>query len=316
VHTPTFFKLFPPPKFLVTSHVGLDISDDAIRFIQYSKHKGSLVIGKYGQIGLPVGLIEGGDIKDEKKLGEIISTMSREHKMSYARISIPEEKAYLFETDVFSLDEKDIRQNIESKLEENVPLTAPDAMFAFYMLPMETGKPRRASVSVVPKSYIEKMIELFHSAGIIPIAFETVPRAIARVVSDDASGSIIVIHVMDRKIGISVISENVIGFTSTVLATADGSDMASYSAILAAEVRRVYAYWLSRDNSAKALITSIIIVGSGAESTALALREKVSDILPITVADVWHNIFDVDRYVPPIAREDSLEYAAAAGLAL
>jgi hypothetical protein len=53
-----------------------------------------------------------------------------------------------------------------------------------------------------------------------------------------------------------------------------------------------------------------------AEQMAALLRDKVADIVPVEVADVWHSILDITRYVPAIKRADSLEYARAAGLAL
>ena len=52
------------------------------------------------------------------------------------------------------------------------------------------------------------------------------------------------------------------------------------------------------------------------EQMAALLRDKVADIVPVEVADVWHSILDITRYVPAIKRADSLEYARAAGLAL
>ncbi len=316
VHTSAFFKLFPPPKFLLMSHAGLDISDDAVRFIQYSRRNGSFVIAKYGHVDLPPGLVESGDVKDEKKFGDILAGIAREHGISYAKISIPEEKAYLFETDVPSGDYKAVNQNIEFKLEENIPLAAPDAVFAFDLLPTEAGKPRRASVSAIPKSYIERMMKLLNEAGIIPLAFETAPRAIARIVSDGVSGASIVIHAMSRKTGVYVVSGSAVGFTSTIAAGAGDVDAAAYVTALAAEVRQVYTYWLSRGDTAGAPLKSVTVVGVFAERTAPALRGKVSDILPVTIADVWREVFRLERYVPPITREDSLEYAPAAGLAM
>ena len=237
MHTSVFFKLFPPPKFLLMSHAGLDISDEAIRFIQYSRHGGSIVISKFGKIDLPPGLVEGGDVKDDKKFGDIVSAISKEHGITYARISIPEEKAYLFETDVPYGDPVSISQNIEFKLEENIPLSAQDAVFAFDLMPTSAGKPWRASVSAIPRAYVERMLQILRGAGIVPLAFETAPRAIARIILEGPSESAIVIHAMKHKTGIYVISGSAVGFTSTIAAAPDG-DSGAYTEALAAEARR------------------------------------------------------------------------------
>ena len=232
------------------SHAGLDISDDAIRFIQYSGHGGSLAISKYGHVDLPQGLIEGGEVKDEKRFEEILSGLVRSNGLSYAKVSIPEEKAYLFETDVPNADQRSMSQNIEFKLKRTLPLSAADAVFTFDLLPKETGKSWRASVSAVQKSYIERMIKLLKDAGVVPISFETVPRAIARIVSSGAPGASIVIHCLSRKTGIYVVSEHAVGFTSTVSDGAAAADTSTYVNGLAAEIRRVYAYWLSKREAA------------------------------------------------------------------
>ena len=316
MHTSPFFKLFPPPKFMMMSHAGLDISDDAIHFIEYSGSSNGRKIKKYGRVALPEGLIDGGDVKDEKKLGDILSIMSREHGLSYAKVSIPEEKAYLFETDVPAAGARAISQNIEFKLEENVPLSAADAVFAFDLLPVEKGKPWRASVSVVEKSYIEGMMSLLRSAGIVPMSFETAPRAIARIVSGESAGAAIVVHCMARKTGVYIVSEHAVDFTSTIGVGVMEPDASAHAKALAAEVRRVYVYWLPKSDAPGVPVKRVIVVGLFAERVAESLRPVVADIVEVELAQVWRAVLDVAKYVPPIVKTDSLEYASAAGLAL
>jgi hypothetical protein len=312
VHTSPFFKVFPPPKFLFTPHAGIDISDDAIRFIQYVNRGGSLSISKYGCVKLPIGLVESGDIKDSDKLCGILADFVRAHGLSYAKISIPEEKAYLFETEVPNGDQLSISQNIEFKLEQNIPLSAADAVFAFDILPKAAGKPLYASVSAVPKSYIERMIQLLRKAGITPTSFETTPRAIARVVS----GASIVIHCMERKTGVYVVSEQAVGFTSTISDGTAASDLSAHVEALATETRRVYTYWLSKNGPADVPVNHVVVAGTDVDRIAELLRPKVADIMEVEVADVWQGIFNVSHYVPPISRKESPEYISAAGLAM
>lgn len=57
--------------------------------------------------------------------------------------------------------------------------------------------------------------------------------------------------------------------------------------------------------------------GSHAEECELLLKNHGGEALSHRVLpDVWHNAFDINSYVPPITRNDSFEYAIAAGLAL
>jgi len=316
MHQSLFFKLFPPPKFLLMPHVGIDISDDAISFVEYSRPVGDRQIIKYNIVPLDPGVVEGGDIKDEAKLLTVLTDTVHQHGLLYAKISIPEEKAYLFETEIPYGDFGVISQNIEFKLEENIPLTAADAVFAFDLLPRERAKTWRASVSAVPRTYIQHMLDLFGKAGIIPVAFETVPRAIARVVSYVGNDDTIIIHAMSRKTGVYIVSGNAVGFTSTISTGYSEANVEVYSDALAAEIHRVYAYWQSKNQEEGSVIKRIIIVGNTAENIGIQLRGKVSDILPVETVEVWRSVLDTSRYVPPIMREDSYGYAPAAGLAL
>lgn len=298
-------------------HVGIDVSDDAISFVEYSRPIGDRAIIKFGRIALEPNIIEGGDIKDEQKLLTILTDMVRTYSLSYAKISIPEEKAYLFETEIPSYgDFASISQNIEFKLEENIPLSAADAVFAFDLLPGDHTKPWRASVSAVPRTYIEHMLDLFRKAGLSPIAFETTPRAIARVVSSGTHGDILVIHAMNRKTGVYIVSDHAVGFTSTVSSGSKVGDISAYTDTIAEEIRRVYSYWLGKNENERPAIKELIVVGKDAEQITSLLRNKVVDILSVHPVDVWRSVLDTSKYVPPILKSDSFEYASSVGLGL
>ncbi len=316
MHPSLFFKLFPPPKFLLMPHAGINISDDAVSFVEYSRPVGDRVIIKYGRFPLPVGLVENGDIKNDEQFVSILTKIVHENDLLYAKISIPEEKAYLFETEIPYGDFNVIRQNIEFKLEENIPIAAQDTVFAFDLLSGDHAKPWRASVSAVPRMYIEHMTKLLGQAGIISIAFETVPRALARVVSYAGMEDFIIIHVMDHKTGVYVISEQAVGFTSTISSGCVESDTSIYTNALATEVRRVYSYWLGKTKGETVVMKKVIIIGRNSEAIAVDLRDKVSDIVSVDPASVWRSVLDITRHVPPIDKVDSYYYGPAAGLAL
>ena len=321
MHTSLFFRLFPPPKFMAMKYAGLDISDDAIHFLDYKSAAAGLTIGKYAQAQLPPGVISEGDIKDEKKLGEALSAFDREHDLSYVKISLPEEKTYLFQTDVPSSDGRTVEQNIEFKLEENVPLAAADAVFYFDLLPMSvTGGTLRASVSVVPRTYVERYIALLRGAGMFPIAFEVIPKSLARAIVPHATDvTQLIIYIMNNKTGIYIVSGGVVCFTSTMgkgSVTAAPDTQATYVEALSKEINRVYAYWMSH-GGVNPTIHDIMLTGRAAIEFEIILQNVVVGAsVPVKVANVWQNAFEVDAYVPPITREESLDYAVAAGLAL
>jgi len=321
MHMSALLKLFPPPKFMVMRYAGLNINDDGIHCLEYGHVSHGLVISKYGESALPMGLIDGGDIQDEKKLTELLAEFDRAHDLSYVKVSVPEEKAYLFETDIVGpTDVRSVEQHIEFKLEENVPLSAADAVFYFDLIrPAKAGDPVRASVSVVPRTYIEKYISILRGAGIFPVAFEVAPRALVRAILPPAgSDTCLFVHVMDRKTGMYVVSHRVVSFTSTLGSSSatQGDDALAVRVLsIAKEVGRIQSYWLSKN--AGEPLKKVILVGRGATEYEAPLGAALAGFsVGVHVADVWQNAFDVNKYVPAITRDESLAYAVAAGLAL
>ncbi|MEK7646305.1 MAG: hypothetical protein AAB381_01250 [Patescibacteria group bacterium] len=318
----TFFRLFPPPKFLVMRHAGLDISDDEIHCLKYAHSAGGKeIIGTFSALSVPENVIQDGDIKDTQKFTDLLVDFGKKAGLSYVKVSIPEEKAYLFQTNVPGGTINEIRQNIEFKLEENVPLAAADAVFYYDLLPMSvTGGVLRASVSVVPRTYIEHHIELLSKANLFPVSFEVVPKAIARaIVPPHSEETLLILHMMNRKTGIYIVSGGVVSFTSTIglgsrIQVEEGHP--SYTDLLSREIARVYSYWGSREGNTSS-ISRIVLVGQDAVEHEHALIDASQDIrVPIGVANTWQNTLDLNHYVPPISKNDSLAYVVAAGLAM
>jgi len=304
---------------MLMRHAGLDISDDYIRCLTYSGNFPDLKIHSSATMAVPVGVIEGGDVKDPKVFEELLTTFNKEQGLSYVKVSIPEEKAYLFQTDVAGSDPRSIAQNIEFKLEENVPLAAGDAVFYFDILPVSvTGGTLRASVSVVPREYVEMIVASLRRAGMAPVAFEVVPKAIARaVVPVEDESTTMLVHIMNNKTGVYIVSAGVVCFTSTVSwggRNSTGKETEN-AEVLIKEIERFNDYWSSHGLDT-AEIKKIILLGNEAPVFENKIKNAfVRSGINISVAEVWKNAFSLDRYIPSISRADSLDYAVTAGLA-
>lgn len=321
--TKIFFKLFPPPKFLNIPYAGVDISDDAIRCIEYSSNIHGYTLHKHGFRLLKPGIVESGIIKDEKALTDELTSLVKELKISTVKASLPEERMYLFKTEVPDADEDHIRQNIEFKLEENVPLSPSDAIFFFDLLPDTFGSEKPyASVSVAPKDLINSYLKVLQTAGLTVVSFEIQAKAIARaVVSQDKHDETeLIVHVMNKKTGLYVVSGGVVCFTSTIswggelVRGKNSADISDDIFSLRHEIERVYSYWLQHGEGKP--IKSIIISGHDAVVISQVSHLSPNSSIQISVARVWQNAFSEDSYIPEISLEDSLDYAISAGLAL
>lgn len=319
-HDTLFYKIFPPPKFLTMPYAGLEIADDALRCIEYDTAPNGLVISKYASAAMPPGVIESGDIADEAKFVDELKKFVKDNKLSYVKVSLPEEKVYLFQTDIPSTEVKDITQHVEFKLEENVPISAADAVFYFDILPPTvTGNALRASVSVAPKKYVEKMLKILHELKLTPMAFEVMPKSIDRaVVPKGSDETYLIIHIMAKKVGTYIVSGGVVCFSSTMTGgpLSDG-DAKNYDAKnLAQEIHRINSYWQTRPDT-HSHIHEVLLVGKYADVVEKKLTQQMSESLPpLHLCQVWRNAFDIDTYVPPLTSEESMEFVVAAGLAL
>ena len=304
-----FFRLFPPPKFLNVPYAGLDISDDAIHFLEYSQTSKGLTISRYDVQELPPNMVAGGDIIDKEGLTTLLADFARKNKISRVKVSLPEEKSYMFQLDVPSYDIAETCQHIEFRLEENVPLSPKDVEFYFNFIRSKNGSPR-VSVLVSPHSFIETRISVLHSVGLMPVAFEVVPKAVARAVAPKSEEIDIIVYAMKHATGLYIVSDGVILFSSTV-----SRNEGFIPQDLLKEVDRVHNYWTTRPDMS-ADVSRIVVVGYDAQNIADSLHNAPGMQLTVEVADVWKNAFDVNFYVPPISKSDSLGYAVAAGLAL
>lgn len=321
--TKTFFKLFPPPKYLNIPYAGIDISDDAIRCIEYSSNHHGYTLHRFGTRVLKPGIVDAGYIKDEKALIQELTSLTQELKLTTVKASLPEERMYLFKTEVPDTNEDQIRQNIEFKLEENVPLSPADAIFFFDRLPegMNNDSKSIVSVSVTPRELVHSYLNAFQAAGLTVVSFEIQAKAIARaVVPKDSTETQLIVHVMNSKTGLYVVSGGVVCFTSTIpwggqlIRNKKIADISDDIFSLRHDIERVYTYWSEHGGGQP--IKSIIVSGHDAVAISQISHLSPNPNIQLQVAHVWQNAFSGDHYVPKVAFEDSLDYAISAGLAL
>ena len=63
-------KFFPTPSFLRFASVGIDVSDQSIKYAELKHMHGELRLGRYGSVVIPPGVIVSGRIQDSRKLAE------------------------------------------------------------------------------------------------------------------------------------------------------------------------------------------------------------------------------------------------------
>lgn len=353
----TIDKWLPPPRSLRVSGIGIDISESSVKYIGFKpnyKNAERLSLVHHGEIDLAPGIISRGDVSDAEALAKVLAEIRSKTGASHARVSLPEERVYLFETDIDAdLSLKEIRQQLEFKLEENVPLSSRDAYFDFELSTATNEENTRvASVTVCTKELIDKYYEACRLAKITPLSFEVESAAIARaVLPANFTGSKLLIDFGRTRTGLGIVNHGVLLHTSTIdlggndlsvalkrqvgempeseltkikndfglVAKKDGKNLAESllpsMAAIRDEIQLRIEYWNDK-NGEDRKIDQVIICGGSANLRGLTTYLSETLGIESSLGNVWQNAFDTKVKTPPIDRQHSFGYATAIGLAL
>jgi type IV pilus assembly protein PilM len=211
------------------------------------------------------------------------------------------------------------------------------------------------SVSVLPRNVVESFTEVLKEADLVPLSLEIEPQALVQsvIVPNDPAMSMI-IHFGETKTGIFVVGDGAVYFTSTVgiggkditvaiekqLSVSPEeaqkikenwglnrgkehveifSSLAGTLSALKDEISKISIYWQTHKDSTGEpgrKIEKIILCGRDAGLCGLEEYLGLSLKIPVIVGNPWVNVLSFDTTLPPIEFFDSLDYAAAIGLAL
>lgn len=335
---------------------GIDISDTAIHYISFEKKSGNMVIKSYGKKPLPFGAVSGGYINNPNAVSKVLSDIKKETGIEFVNASLPEEKCYLFKIQVPKLPNLELRDAIGFRLEENVPISAAEAIYDFTILPTDKKDTSHfdVMVSVIPSKVSEAYASVFKSVGITPLTFEINSQAVSRsVVLPDSEGSHLVFNLGDTKTGLAIVYKGIVFFTSTIpvgveainraiakvfnvpigsvpdiksdIISSGKQDMKLFLEVMETtkpikeEMMKLVSYW--KTHSVNVLhfpsgVDKIILCG---KDTALpAVNEYIYAEIGVKaeIANVWQNVFSFEDYLPPISFNESLDYASAIGSAM
>lgn len=354
-----FSKIFPTPRYLKLENTGVDISDTSLKYVQFERSKKSsksLVLKSWGDVDISPGVIERGHVQDIKGLTDALVEAKEKCGMEYVRVSLPEERAYVFETKLKSSTPfKEIRGMLESKLQENVPISPKEAFFDFDIVEYDKeAKEWRVSVIVYAQDTIISYYRACTDAKLIPLSFEVEAQAMSRsVIPKGVDGAYMVVDFGKTRTGISIIHKDTLMYASTldvggqylsalmrqefgdlpekeltrikntqgILHTTGNEKLLKILmkpiSTIKDDIEIRMQYWHTRDvEKRKRGIQKIILAGGSCNLAGLP--EYLSTTLGIEVerAQVWQNAYSFINEVPPITQRYSYGYTTAIGLAL
>ncbi|MFH1841284.1 MAG: type IV pilus assembly protein PilM [Candidatus Nealsonbacteria bacterium] len=204
---------------------GLDISDLSLKIVNLKKDKKHLKLTSFGETSIRPGIIEKGEIKNEKALAEIIKKAIKEVKgekikTKHVIASLPEEKAFLQVIPMPIMKEEELRKAIRFEAENYVPLPIEKVYLDFQIVPSVNSNQDHLDVLIaaLPKKTIDPYVSSLEIAGLKPLVLEIESQAIslALIKNKLVSESSIIIDLGATRTSFIIFSENSLRFTSSI----------------------------------------------------------------------------------------------------
>ncbi len=167
---------------------GLDIADRSLRLIQLKCGFRKPKIQLYNEVDLPAGCLVNGEIKKPdvfiSSLNQLIKKRRGRGQISReAVIALPEADSFLKILEIEAEKEKDIPEQIEKILPQNLPMEMSEIYWDYQITRKEAGK-FQVLIGCSPKRIIDSYLEAFTACKIVPVVMEIEAAAISRLLID------------------------------------------------------------------------------------------------------------------------------------
>jgi type IV pilus assembly protein PilM len=351
-----FKKLFYTPNYLAMPVAGIAVYNRSITYIEFKNKRGILSLKTFGEVPLLPDTVRDGEIINTELFVKALGVVKSKISTPFVRISIPEEKTYLFDIDMPNVKSSEMREAIEFKLEENVPLKADEVFFEYNVFSNDSTDAKNTgnvhvNVSVIPKKIIKAFSDSCALAGLIPLSFEIESQMTARsVIASGDHRAFMIIHIKDDSTVLSFVGNNIVHFSSTISignknlienisriskipnakTTETSQDAMNDAEILSSvinvfsvmkdEVEKFNSYIISKSESGSDFfpkkIDQIILCGKSASLPGFSNHISQNINSEILIANVWENILDINESLPAMSFQTSLGFATSIGLAI
>lgn len=342
---------FPVPDYMRIPTVGIDISDRSVKYVELKHTNQGVVTGRFGDHEIAPDVVVGGVIKDKKVLVEVLQKIKTELGILHARVSLPEEKVFLFDITVPRVGKQDIYDAIVFQIEEQVPLAKDDVVFDYELISADEHR-FHVQVHVVPVAMAEAYVEVLSEGGFVPVGLELEAQAIARTLATSVfEKPVIVVDLGRARTNISLIVNGIVTFTKTI--TASGQKITdaivaatevtpkaaekekkkiqlsvekqaafddpayhaaeTYAIEIAEAIKKYVSLW-ERGTENKNKVKHVLLAGGGANLGGLSayLSEKTG--FHVDLVDKYPSeIFSTHKKAP---KQNILDFSTATGLAL
>src|SRR3989338_595318 len=167
---------------------GLDISERALRLVQFKKKGKKIVLSSYNDIIVPPEIISQGEIKQEKKLAELIKKLIKSVKGNKINgknvVSVlPETRTFIKLIEIISprdkKNEPGLAPLIQEEIKNNIPLSL-DEIYLDWQVLDQTSEKTQLLIGAAPKNIVDAYLSVLENSDLTPVALEIEAAAITR----------------------------------------------------------------------------------------------------------------------------------------
>lgn len=166
---------------------GLNISDRSIKIAKLKKKREVLSLASFGEFEIRSGVIEEGEVKDQKALVEAIKQSLKrikgeKLKTNYVVASLPEEKAFLQVIQLPIVEEQELKEAAYYEAENHIPLPIGEVYLDSQIVKPVVDHLDHLDVLIaaVPQKIVDSYLACIKEAGLIPKVLETESQAISK----------------------------------------------------------------------------------------------------------------------------------------
>lgn len=344
---------FAPPRYLALPTAGIDISASGIKVATVRNTLHGLELEHYAEEPLAPGTIVNSEVSDHVAVNKALVGLAKRYGITFANITLPESRGYLFEATVPGKTPHEWRLNIERHLDEYVPL--PVAEVAYDIAPLQQVGPNMQVVGIgYARKVVESTIDIFSQAGITVRSVESevfsLPRAI---LPHGDHETVLIIDIGKTTTKLLIVSKRLPRFATTLevgghaltlavqkhfgvteeeakrvkaergLVVEAGNEeylsaMLSTVSVIREEIVRRLDYWQGRQIAPDIHepVSRAVLVGGNATLRGLPEYLAATLKVPVELGDVFRNLASREDWLPPLDYTESLAYGTAIGLTL
>lgn len=209
---------------LKTEAFGLDISDLSLKIAKLKNKKDFFDLAYFGEKEIKPGIIKEGEIKEEKKLSDIIKEAMKSFGGrglgKYVVASLPEEKAFLRVIQLPRMSEEDLKSAVIFEAENYIPLPIDQVYLDYEVITPLYNHLDHLDVllAALPRKIVDPYVSCLRSSGLIIKSLEIESLAIARslVKKEFSSQPLLLIDLGKTRTSFIVFAGSSIRFTSSI----------------------------------------------------------------------------------------------------